>query len=118
MPFLPFFSFFLKEKNLKKKTRNKARYYSAQISSDKSEYEKLKNAGCLLQLNLLSTVGYYGESITKITNKLLEKGFYDFVGSDVHHDKHIAAFEQNVKIKELTTLKEIIANNQFFRLDR
>jgi tyrosine-protein phosphatase YwqE len=81
------------------------------------EYKKLKTAGCHFQLNLTSTVGYYGESITHIANKLLQKGFYDFVGSDVHHDKHIAAYEQNVKIKELTPLKEIIANNQFFRVD-
>jgi protein-tyrosine phosphatase len=81
------------------------------------EYNKLRTAGCHFQLNLNSTVGYYGESITQITNKLLQKGLYDFVGSDVHHDKHIAAFEQNVKIKDLTPLKEIIANNQFFRVD-
>lgn len=81
------------------------------------EYKKLKTAGCHFQLNLTSTVGYYGESIIQITNKLLQKGFYDFVGSDVHHDKHIDAFEQNVKIKDLTPLKEIIANNQFFRID-
>jgi len=81
------------------------------------EYNKLKTAGCHFQLNLLSTVGYYGEPITQITNKLLQKGFYDFVGSDVHHDRHIAAFEQNVKIKELTRLEQIIASNQFFRID-
>lgn len=81
------------------------------------EYNKLKTAGCYFQLNLISTVGYYGESITHIADKLLQKGFYDFVGSDVHHDKHIAAFEQNVQIKQLNPLKEIIANNQFFRVD-
>jgi tyrosine-protein phosphatase YwqE len=81
------------------------------------EYKKLKNSGCLFQLNLASTVGYYGESITQITDKLLQKGFYDFVGSDVHHDKHIAAFEQKLKIKEMTSLKEVMANNQFFKID-
>jgi protein-tyrosine phosphatase len=81
------------------------------------EYNKLKTAGCYFQLNLISTVGYYGESITQITDKLLQKGLYDFVGSDVHHDKHIAAFEQNVRIKQLSPLREIIANNQFFKLN-
>jgi hypothetical protein len=39
------------------------------------------------------------------------------VGSDVHHDKHIAAFEQKLKIKEMTSLKEVMANNQFFKID-
>lgn len=81
-----------------------------------SEYEKLKRVGCVFQLNLLSAVGYYGEEITKITEQLLKKGMYDFVGSDVHHDKHIAAFDQKVKLKDLLPLKEVMANNQFFRI--
>jgi tyrosine-protein phosphatase YwqE len=80
------------------------------------EYEKLKRAGCLFQLNLLSVVGYYGAEITKIAEQLLSKGMYTYVGSDVHHDNHIASFEQKVKIKDLTPLKEVIANNQFFKL--
>jgi protein-tyrosine phosphatase len=81
-----------------------------------SEYEKLKRAGCLFQLNLLSVVGYYGAEITKIAEQLLAKGMYTYVGSDVHHDNHIASFEQKVKIKDLAPLKEVIANNQFFKL--
>ena len=80
------------------------------------EYEKLRRAGCLFQLNLLSVVGYYGAEITKIADQLLQKGMYTYVGSDVHHDNHIASFEQKVKIKDLTPLKEAIANNQFFKL--
>jgi tyrosine-protein phosphatase YwqE len=81
-----------------------------------SEYEKLKRAGCLFQLNLLSVVGYYGAEITKIAEQLLQKGMYTYVGSDVHHDNHIASFEQKVRIKDLVPLKEAIANNQFFKL--
>ena len=79
------------------------------------EFQKLKRTGCLFQLNLLSVVGYYGDAITKIAEKLLQKGMYNFVGSDVHHDNHIAAFEQKVKLKDLVPLQEAIANNQFFR---
>jgi protein-tyrosine phosphatase len=82
-----------------------------------NEYSKLKRAGCLFQLNLLAVVGYYGEGVAKIAEQLLEKGMYDFVGSDVHHDSHIAAFDKKVKLKDSTSLKEAIANNQFFRLE-
>lgn len=82
-----------------------------------NEYLKLKQSGCLFQLNLLSIVGYYGEGITKIAEKLLQKGLYNFVGSDTHHIKHIAAFEQKVKLKDLLPLKEAINNNQFFKID-
>jgi len=80
------------------------------------EYQKLIHAGCLLQLNLLSVVGYYGEYITKIAEKLLQKGMYSFVGSDVHHYNHIAAFRHKIRIKEATPLKEAIKNNQLFRV--
>ncbi|SDI08715.1 Tyrosine-protein phosphatase YwqE [Flavobacterium omnivorum] len=80
-----------------------------------NEYFKLKRAGCLFQLNLLSIVGYYGAGITKIAEQLLQKGLYSFVGSDVHHNNHIAAFDQKVQIKDIMPLQEAIANNQFFK---
>jgi len=80
-----------------------------------SEYEKLKNAGCLFQLNLLSTVEYYGSQIAKTTDALLAKGMYDFCGTDIHHKKHIAAFDDKIKTKNIAPLKEVIANNQFFK---
>jgi len=82
-----------------------------------NEYEKLKRAGCLFQLNLLSVVGYYGSAITKIAEQLLQKGMYSFAGSDVHHDNHLSAFNKVVKLKDLNPLKEVIRNNQFFKID-
>jgi protein-tyrosine phosphatase len=82
-----------------------------------NEYVKLKRSGCMFQLNLLAVVGYYGEGVTKIAEQLLQKGMYDFVGSDVHHNNHIASFSQKVKLKDTAPLKEIITNNQFFRFD-
>jgi tyrosine-protein phosphatase YwqE len=79
------------------------------------EYVKLKNAGCLFQLNMLSVVGYYGPGIAKVADDLLQKGMYDFVGTDVHHERHINAFSQKVVVKNTTALNEIIKNNQFFK---
>lgn len=79
-----------------------------------SEYSKLKKAGCSFQLNMLSAVGYYGEGVFVTAKKLLESGMIDYVGSDVHHKKHIEAFDNKVDIKDLNPLKEAIANNQFF----
>ena len=80
-----------------------------------NEYSKLKKAGCLFQLNLLATTGYYGKGVTKIAEELLKKGMYDYVGSDVHHKNHIASFEKRIEIKDVTPLNEIIKNNQFFK---
>lgn len=80
-----------------------------------NEYEKLKKAGCLFQMNLLSSVGYYGEGVAKTADHLLKKGMIDFVGSDVHHQKHIASFNGTIILKEMAPLKEAILNNQLFR---
>lgn len=80
-----------------------------------SEYKKLKKAGCLFQLNLLSTVGYYGKRETETAQKLLDEGMIDFVGSDVHHERHIASFDKKLLIKNPLPLIEAIKNNEFFR---
>lgn len=79
------------------------------------QYQRIKNAGCMMQLNLLSTVGYYGPVVAEASLKLLKAGLIDFVGSDVHHDKHILAFDQKTLVKDLKPLHEAIANNQFFK---
>ena len=83
-------------------------------SNNVNEYEKLKNAGCLFQLNLLSTVNYYGIKITKNAEYLLANDFIDFVGSDIHHINHIKAFSDKIKIKNSTKLEKALSNNLFF----
>ena len=80
-----------------------------------NEYLKLKKAGCLFQLNLLSAVGYYGESVVKTAQKLLAEGLIDFASSDTHHQKHIDAFEGKVLIKDIKPLQEAILNTSFFK---
>jgi protein-tyrosine phosphatase len=78
------------------------------------EFEKLKNSGCLFQLNLLSTVNYYGLNITKTADFLIANDYVDFVGSDIHHKNHIEAFSQKIKIKNYSKLEKVIKNNLFF----
>ena len=78
------------------------------------EYQKLKKSGCLLQINLLSTVGYYGENVAKVADRLLSENLIEFAGSDVHHKKHILSFEKELRIKNIDPLKQAIKNNAFF----
>ncbi|RZJ70853.1 CpsB/CapC family capsule biosynthesis tyrosine phosphatase [Flavobacterium sp.] len=80
-----------------------------------SEYEKLRNAGCRFQVNLLSTVGYYGKDAAKIADRLLKQDLIDFAGSDVHHERHIAAFDKKLIVEGSSQLEKAIANNQLFR---
>ncbi len=83
--------------------------------SNFKEYEKLRNSGCVFQLNLLSVVGYYGENVANAAQSLLKKGLINFVGSDVHHTNHLKAFDKKIILKDRKPLEEAIANNQFFR---
>lgn len=83
--------------------------------SNFDEYVKLKDLGCLFQINLLSTIGYYGLEVAKTAEKLLKKGMIDFAGSDVHHYKHIEGFSRKVLLKDPLPLKEAIGHNHFFR---
>jgi len=51
---------------------------------DYSDYEKLKDAGVLFQLNLPSLAGLYGGIVRDKTEYLLSNGFFDLSGTDCH----------------------------------
>lgn len=80
-----------------------------------SEYKRLKTAGCLFQINLLSTVGYYGEFVARTAEQLLKNGMIDFASSDIHHDRHVAAFDGKVLYKDAKPLEEAINQSAFFK---
>jgi protein-tyrosine phosphatase len=56
-------------------------------------YKQIKDAGCLLQLNLLSLSRYYGVDSKAIAMTLLKSGMYDFAGTDLHHERHLQALK-------------------------
>ena len=49
-----------------------------------ADYARLKEAGVLFQLNLMSLAGLYGKAAAHTASKLLLQGMYDFTGSDLH----------------------------------
>lgn len=61
-------------------------------------YKQIKDAGCLLQLNLLSISRYYGTEVKVAALTMIKSGMYDFVGTDLHHEKHLHAL-QDVVVK-------------------
>ncbi|WEK19709.1 MAG: histidinol phosphatase [Candidatus Pedobacter colombiensis] len=56
-------------------------------------YERLKDMGVLFQLNLLALSGYYGPEVKLAAGYLLKKHYYDFAGTDLHHQKHLKALQ-------------------------
>ena len=51
------------------------------------DYAELRKMGVLFQLNLPSVLGYYGKTVQQKAEELLEKGYYDYLGSDCHRTK-------------------------------
>ena len=73
---------------------------------DLKQYTRLKDWGFEFQVNALSLTPYYGKSVQKMANELLSKGYIDYIGTDLHHERHLKAltdhfgsngFEQLIK---------------------
>ncbi|MEM6737157.1 MAG: CpsB/CapC family capsule biosynthesis tyrosine phosphatase [Bacteroidota bacterium] len=65
------------------------------------KYAAFKEEQIAFQMNLLSIGGYYGKEVQKMTLSLLDKGFYDFVGTDVHRMQHVKALKE-IKLSNKT----------------
>lgn len=57
-------------------------------------FDRLKEVGFLLQVNLLSLTGYYGKAVSKAAKYIIENNLCSFVGTDLHHHNHLRAFEE------------------------
>lgn len=73
-------------------------------------FYKLKELGCKFQVNLLSLVGHYGKEQKTLARKLLDKGLVDFLGSDVHHQGHVALLR---KFLHHRYLQKYLSGKQF-----
>lgn len=72
--------------------------------NDFSRYEDLKDRGVFFQLNIVSLAGHYPDPVKKFAEKLIEKGFIDFVGSDMHNTNYMRSMENSLKEKVLARL--------------
>jgi len=77
---------------------------------DKTRLKRFKEKGCLLQLNLLSVMGYYGKEVKQLAEYLLKENMYDLAGTDLHHDKHLDTLTNAVQSGKLY---EIIGHYPF-----
>jgi tyrosine-protein phosphatase YwqE len=77
------------------------------------DYNKLKELGFILQVNLLSLTGYYGKNAAQAARYLLDEGLIDLAGTDLHHSRHLSAFKVpgNEKLLHKYVLNEKLMNN-------
>jgi len=62
------------------------------------EYSRLKDLGFLLQVNLLSATGYYGAHVAKAAKFIFDNQLADFVGTDMHHHRHLEVLSNDKNI--------------------
>ena len=82
--------------------------------NDFQSYYKLKKAGCLFQLNLLSLTEQYGTSVKKTAERLIKENLYDFVGTDTHHKNHLRLLEKIGTKKTKNKILNLVENNSKF----
>lgn len=82
---------------------------------DFQNYYKLKKAGCLFQLNLLSLTEQYGKGVQKTAQKLIKENLYDFVGTDTHHMNHLKLLKKVGDKKVIKSINDLLSNNKKFK---
>ncbi len=81
--------------------------------SKKDRYKTIHSTGTKFQINILSIAGYYGKEEKRIAMELIEKGFVDFIGTDLHNHRHADAIESFLSSKDYQKIKDklVLQNN-------
>lgn len=63
-------------------------------------YDELHRAGNLFQINILSLAGGYSKNEKRAAEKLIEKGYVDFLGTDLHNSRHADVIDEYLRSKD------------------
>lgn len=74
------------------------------LREDFKKYGELKERGCEFQLNLLSLTGYYGKPVRENAAELLKAGLIDYLGTDLHHDRHAQNLQAALQDRSIAKL--------------
>lgn len=75
--------------------------------------ERIKETGVLFQVNVLSLNGFYGESAQRNAFDMIENGWIDLMGTDMHNRMYASALEactRNRQIQKIMETKEFLNN--------
>lgn len=62
-------------------------------------YRQLHEAGLAFQINVLSLAGAYGKAEQKIAEQLIAEGLVDYLGTDLHRQRHVEAIDEYLTTK-------------------
>lgn len=77
-------------------------------------YKRWKEKDYLLQLNMFSLAGAYGDTAKAKARQLLRSGMYDYVGTDLHRVAQVNGFFASIRLstKERDRLEILLENNK------
>lgn len=84
------------------------------MDSQCKEIERLRNNGVLIQVNILSLDGFYGPESAKRAYRMIENGWVDFLGTDLHGMRYAEAL---IRASNNKKIEKIIIQNQFLNSD-
>lgn len=70
------------------------------LHPQKEYYSRLQELGCLFQVNILSLAGYYKRPVQEAAEYLLRKEMIHFLGTDLHHQRHLDALRDALTHKK------------------
>ncbi|MEO5684479.1 MAG: CpsB/CapC family capsule biosynthesis tyrosine phosphatase [Chitinophagaceae bacterium] len=82
----------------------------AYFAGHKTVFDDFKSMGCLFQLNLLSLAGYYGRVPQELAHWLISKNYIDFVGTDLHHHRHLHTLRSSKSI--MPAVQQLLAGGR------
>jgi protein-tyrosine phosphatase len=77
-----------------------------------ADFKDLKQRGFLLQLNILSLSGHYGDAARKMGEQLLLANMVDYIATDAHRPEHLEKMKDLTIPKKLITPLELICEGQ------
>lgn len=76
---------------------------------DIKNFERLKDKGVLFQLNINSLTGYYSPATAKMAETMIDKGWYEFAGTDCHHIGHLELLS---KVRTAPSLRKLVESGK------
>lgn len=91
-------------------------YFGRKQPSNLEEIEKLRDMGCLFQLNVMSLTGAYGPASLDNIKYFLDHDFYSYIGTDIHSVTQIDHFEHfKVSASQFEKVRALaLANEELF----
>ncbi|MBD5344716.1 MAG: hypothetical protein HDR90_07005 [Bacteroides sp.] len=72
-------------------------------------YASLHGQDNLFQINLLSLAGHYGKAEKQVALHLLEKGMVDYIGTDIHNQRHVESIDAWLRTREARKILDAAA---------